>query len=155
MAGKIDKIENQKFKFFSKIIKPIEINGKHMLLYGENGSGKSSIYWALYTLLEAANKEDVEDIKKYFDPASDEKLLNINLEQGLPDTPEAYVKIKFLDSTEFNVSFNDTAINRNTDAKESNYSSDFINYRHLLNLYNFAHSEEIDIFHFFTYAVLP
>jgi energy-coupling factor transporter ATP-binding protein EcfA2 len=155
MASKIDQIEIQNFKYFPKLINPIEVNGKHMLLYGENGSGKSSIYWALYTLLEAANKEDAEEIKKYFDPESDEKLLNINLEQGSPNTPEAYVKIKLLDNAEFNVSFIDTTINRNTDAQASNYSSDFINYRHLLNLYNFSHSEEIDIFHFFSYAVLP
>lgn len=156
MASKIDKIEIQNFKFFPKMIKPIEVGGKHMLLYGENGSGKSSIYWALYTLLEAANKENDSEIKKYFDPNNDERLLNINLEQGLPETPESYLKIKFLnEADEFNLSFNDTSINKNLDAQKSNFSSDFINYRHLLNLYNFAHSEEIDLFHFFCYAVFP
>jgi hypothetical protein len=156
MASMIDKIEIQNFKFFPKMIKPIEVSGKHMLLYGENGSGKSSIYWALYTLLEAANKENDREIKKYFDSKDDERLLNINIEQGQPETPESYLKIKFLNETEeFNLSFNDTAIRGNIDAQKSNLASDFINYRHLLNLYNFSHSEEIDIFQFFTYAVLP
>ena len=58
---KIDKIAVQNFKFFAKE-KVISVLGKHLLLYGENGSGKSSIYWALYTLLEAANKEDEKEI---------------------------------------------------------------------------------------------
>ena len=61
---KIDKIAVQNFKFFAKE-QVISIEGKHLLLYGENGSGKSSIYWSLYTLLEAANKDDVKEIKKY------------------------------------------------------------------------------------------
>lgn len=154
--SKIDKIEIQNFKFFPKLEKPIEVNGKHILLYGENGSGKSSIYWALYTLLEASNKADVDDTTKYFDPKNQERLLNINLDQMRPTTPKSYLQFSFLDSTKpFYLSLDDTSINSNIDAQKSNFSSDFINYRHLLNLYNFAHSEEIDIFHFFQYAVLP
>lgn len=154
--SKIDKIEIQNFKFFPKLEKPIEVNGKHILLYGENGSGKSSIYWALYTLLEASNKADVDDITKYFDPKNQERLLNINLDQTLPATPKSYLQFSFLDNSKpFYLGLDDTSINGNVDAQKSNFSSDFINYRHLLNLYNFAHSEEIDIFHFFQYAVLP
>jgi energy-coupling factor transporter ATP-binding protein EcfA2 len=154
--SKIDKIEIQNFKFFPKLEKPIEVNGKHILLYGENGSGKSSIYWALYTLLEASNKADIDDITKYFDPKNQERLLNINLDQTLPTTPKSYLQFSFLDNSKpFYLALDDTSINGNVDARKSNFSSDFINYRHLLNLYNFAHSEEIDIFHFFQYAVLP
>lgn len=152
---KIDKIAIQNFKFFAKE-QVISISGKHLLLYGENGSGKSSIYWALYTLLEAANKEDVNEIKKYFDHTDPERLLNINLEQGLSTTPESFVKIDFEQGEKpYEVSFANTSINNNSLAKESNLSSDFINYRHLLSLYNFAHSDEINLFGFFRYAILP
>jgi energy-coupling factor transporter ATP-binding protein EcfA2 len=152
---KIDKIAVQNFKFFAKK-KVISVLGKHLLLYGENGSGKSSIYWALYTLLEAANKEDEKQIKKYFDYKNDERLLNINLKQDDDNTPESFVKVDILDSEDsYEVSNSKTEINKNSLAKESNLSSDFINYRHLLSLYNFAHRDEINLFVFFRYAILP
>ena len=154
-ASKIATIEIQNFKFFP-VVNPIVVDGKHILLYGENGSGKSSIYWALYTLLEASNKADKVEIEKYFNPDSEEKLLNVNFDQSLPHTPESFIKVTFKDnSTPFYLSFKDTTINVRDEAKSSNFASDFINYRHLLNLYNFAHSEEINLFHFFTYAILP
>ena len=56
MAWKIDTIHIENFKFF---LKPFDLspNGKHVLMYGENGSGKSSIYWALYTHLQSSLKE--------------------------------------------------------------------------------------------------
>lgn len=152
---KIDKIAVQNFKFFAQE-QTISVLGRHLLLYGENGSGKSSIYWALYTLLEAANKEDVKEIEKYFDYNHDERLLNINLKQDSTGTPISYIKIDIANSNDsYEVSLKKTDINKNTLAKESNLSSDFINYRHLLSLYNFAHSDEINLFGFFRYAILP
>jgi ABC-type dipeptide/oligopeptide/nickel transport system ATPase subunit len=155
VPSKIESIEIQNFKFFPKV-KPIIVQGKNLLLYGENGSGKSSIYWALYTLLEASNKANVKEIEKYFSPTNEERLLNINFDQTLPETPESFIKISFQDkSKDFKVSLKDTSINTNDEAQSSNFASDFINYRHLLNLYNFAHSEEINLFHFFKYAILP
>ena len=65
------------FKFFSKE-RTIHLGGKHLLLYGENGSGKSSIFWGLYTLLEASFK-NASETKKYFLPLSknEESLVNI------------------------------------------------------------------------------
>lgn len=48
MAWRINKISIENFKFF---LEPfvLEPKGKNVLMYGENGSGKSSIYWAAYT----------------------------------------------------------------------------------------------------------
>ena len=43
---KIDKLEIRNFKFFDEV-EPLDFEGKNVLLYGENGSGKSSIYWAI------------------------------------------------------------------------------------------------------------
>ena len=152
-ASKIDEIYIQNFKFFPELKEPIKLGGNHLLLYGENGSGKSSIYWALYTLLECANKTDDNEIKKYFNqnPAEKQRLVNINC----PNTIDSFIKIKFIDGTDFNVSFADTSINKKQEAQESNYSSDFITYRNLLSLYNFAHSEEINLTRFFFNAILP
>ncbi len=152
----ISEISIQNFKFFPKLEKSISVEGKHVLLYGENGAGKSSIYWALYTLLQCANKEDVKQIKKYFDAADPESLVNIHLKPGTPNWVDPYIQITFLDDTPpFYVSHDNTSINKNTDAQEVNFASDFINYRSLLSLYNFSHSDDIDLFPFFKYAVFP
>ena len=44
MAWKINKISIENFKCFLDKFDSIEPKGKHVLIYGENGSGKSSIY---------------------------------------------------------------------------------------------------------------
>lgn len=74
MDWKLQKIELENFKFFKK---PFEfpLNGKNILLYGENGSGKSSIVWGLYTLMES-HKKPVAEIQKYFNPDNDQHLRN-------------------------------------------------------------------------------
>jgi energy-coupling factor transporter ATP-binding protein EcfA2 len=152
----IDEIKIQNFKFFPKLEKSIKVGGNHVLLYGENGSGKSSIYWALYTLMECANKEDVKEIQKYFEHDNDERLINIYLQHGTANWVDPFVEVTLKDgSPPYRISLTDTAINSNTEAQESNLSSDFINYRNLLSLYNFAHSEDVDLIHFFNYAVFP
>lgn len=57
------------FKFFPKQDPNsplLKIDGKNLLVYGENGSGKSTIYWSIYTLLESAFKTDNNDISKHY-----------------------------------------------------------------------------------------
>src|SRR5690554_5431958 len=72
--SRIDTLQIHNFKFFNEQ-EPIKLEGKHLLLYGENGSGKSSIYWSLYTMLQSATK-DRNQIEKYFIPNNDEHLIN-------------------------------------------------------------------------------
>ena len=75
--SKISTITLSNFKFFGKE-EVINIGGKHLLLYGENGSGKSSLFWGIYTLLEASFKQSIET-DKYFQPfgTNDESLVNV------------------------------------------------------------------------------
>ncbi len=156
VRSNIDEIKIQNFKFFPKLEKPIKVDGNHVLLYGENGSGKSSIYWALYTLLECTNKEDVKEIQKYFEHDNDERLTNVHIKHGTANWVDPFIEVTLKDGTPpYRVSLADTAINKNKEAQESNFSSDFINYRNLLSLYNFAHSEDVDLLGFFNYAVFP
>ena len=51
--------------------------GRVTCVLGDNGAGKSSLYWALYTFLQSARKPR-NSIAKYFDPAGAENLLNIH-----------------------------------------------------------------------------
>ena len=55
MDWKIEKIVFSNFKFFKDTFS-IELAGKNLLLYGENGSGKSSIAMGLYTFIESRKK---------------------------------------------------------------------------------------------------
>ena len=49
MSWRIEEIEIENFKFFSKPF-CLHLGGKNLLLFGENGAGKSSIYWSCYTV---------------------------------------------------------------------------------------------------------
>lgn len=151
---KIDEIKIQNFKFFPRNEKSLKIDGKNALIYGENGAGKSSVYWALYTLLECANKPN-EEIKKYFTPTHKERLTNIHIKHETPNWVDPYINVKLTDGTEYEVSLTSLEINKNEEAKENNYASDFINYRVLFRLYDFAHSDDIDLFQLFEREVLP
>lgn len=150
----IKKITVQNFKFFQQPLE-FELNDNHLLLYGENGSGKSSLYWALYTLLECANKENAIQIQKYFNPTNDERLTNIFLTPGNPDWVDSEIKIELEDNSVFSVNFANTSINANSDAQAANYASDFLNYKMIFQLQNFAHSEDINIFNYLSMYVLP
>ena len=60
---KINKITIQNFKAFPDL-QTFGLNGKNLLVHGNNGSGKSSLYWALYTFLQCSEK-DTDEINKY------------------------------------------------------------------------------------------
>ena len=62
----ITQIEIEGFKAFPKNFKLDLGTGKNLLLYGENGSGKSSLYYALHALLQSVFKDDRG--VKYFKP---------------------------------------------------------------------------------------
>lgn len=75
MSWKIKKIVINNFKYFHEEF-TLDVDGRNMLIYGENGSGKSSIYWALYTLFQSRLKTSDADVEKYFDAGHGENLRN-------------------------------------------------------------------------------
>lgn len=151
MKNRIKSIQLNNFKFFQEE-QPIAMNSSNLLLYGENGSGKSSIYWAFYTLFEASLKENDDDIKKYFCKTIKLKdnLINIHTKEDPvgSDNYNSFIELKTTDTPEkvYRISKTDVAINKNVEAKTTNYASDFINYRMLLGISAFNHSDPIDLF---------
>ena len=155
--SKIKSLQLNNFKFLRQS-DPILLDGKHLLLYGENGSGKSSVFWGLYTLLEAAYKQPNE-VKSYFNP-SDTSLVNIFAnKQTDPGTGiehyDSYVTIETDNRKTFTASLLDTAICGNNDAKESRKATDFLNYQSLFAFQHFKNSENVDLSDVFDYYILP
>ena len=98
----ISKIEIEGFKAFPKYF-PLDLGDKNLLMYGENGSGKSSIYYALHALLQSVFKDDKG--AKYFKTTedsstgegsfvSDENLVNIYRSEDVKKNVfQPYIKI--------------------------------------------------------------
>lgn len=152
--NRIDTLQIHNFKFF-QAQKPIKLGGNHLLLYGENGSGKSSIYWALYTLFEASLKSNTADIRKYFSKVVNKKesLINIHAVQvaGGKDNYNSFIEVITDDPipVKYKIAINKVKIKDDKKAQEINYASDYINYRLLMSLSAFRHSYDIDLFEMF------
>lgn len=160
------KINSIKFKNFKAFYgeETIQLDGKNLLVYGENGSGKSSIFWGLYTLLQSSSK-DVANITKYFvdfdeaTEASHDSLKNI----FSPNTEDAFIELETIDTTTGTRTTDKIdAINPTTDlAKKNttialaNASSDFINYKLLHNFYNVTHKQDINLWQVFMRDIFP
>jgi energy-coupling factor transporter ATP-binding protein EcfA2 len=158
--SKINNIIISNFKFFSKE-ETIHLGGKHLLLYGENGSGKSSIFWGLYTLLEASFKTPAET-EKYFIPLGKnaESLVNINapLIPASGTTKEhsnSYIKVQDDNSNTYELSLLDNHICGDSNAQESRIASDFINYQSIFKFQDFRNSETPNLYNIFLYSILP
>lgn len=152
---KINKITFNNFKFFHTPETEINLNEKNLLLYGENGSGKSSIYWGLYTFAQSVFKE-VDQVQKYFDPSGDQRLINIY------DDTNSKISIELtengnnlIDNTISYKAEDIIATKAELKFKEATISSDFINYKLLFNHYNFLNTEDIDLFNLFLRDILP
>ena len=154
MAWKINKISIENFKYFlnSFDLKP---EGKHVLMYGENGSGKSSIYWAVYTLFQSCLK-DPADAGKYLDKDHPDNLRNL---YNTDPNRRSGIEIEFKDDNDVKRSYTDGswAINTRVDGfmKLSTIASDFMNYKFLSAIFDFKNSKRVDLFNIFEDEIFP
>jgi AAA15 family ATPase/GTPase len=153
MAKKyLHSIELQNFKAFPEYAN-IVLNGKHAIIWGVNGSGKSSIYWAVYTFLQCSSK-GVDGQKKYFNkgelslhnilaPAETESFLKLSFrEKGTPDTISYKLSETENDSLDEYIRGIDN-------------SSEFVTHRLLLNFYHYKHSQKINLYPVFDRDIFP
>jgi AAA15 family ATPase/GTPase len=160
---KINKLAIKNFKAFQDE-EIFEFKGRNVLVYGSNGSGKSSLFWALYTFLQSSIKSSDAEIEKYFDYDNPQSLLNIFLDENT----SAKIEMTYIDEetqeTHTNIISKETINTReNQTIQELNLASDFINYKLLHNFYNASHKDEVnlwsvferDIFPFYTDGTIP
>lgn len=156
---RIQSITLRNFKFFygtetEQEQNKIDLNQNNLLLYGENGSGKSSIYWALYTFLQSCLKTDAQ-ITKYFDPTDPQNLRN----RFSNDTDDSAIILEIVnESGTITKEISNKRLETNTTADSTinriTAGSDFINYKYLSKLYDFRNSKDIDLFNWFEREVL-
>ncbi len=154
--SKIKTIHINNFKFFGDS-SPVVLDGKNLLLYGENGSGKSSIYNALYTLLEAASKTP-DETRKYFVPLTEdtpESLVNIHAPRNAQGDIDSYIEVTDETNKVYRLSLNNIGLCGNDAFKESQRASDFISYKELFLFQLFRNSELSDLHDVFERAVIP
>lgn len=152
----IDKLTVKNFKFFVDE-ESLDFDCKNVLVYGENGSGKSSLYWALYTFLQSSLKTN-EEIKKYFDKDNSQNLINRFINDS--DKADVFVSLEIKDENsrieQYRISNDIINTNQanNTQIFEANTTSDFINYKLLSRFYDFRNSEDMNIWDLFEKEIL-
>ncbi|MVM29385.1 AAA family ATPase [Spirosoma sp. HMF4905] len=152
--ARIDSIHINQFKFFADN-DPIQLGGKHLLLYGENGSGKSSLFWALYTLLESVQKTD-EHINRYFTQTDDASLVNVHAQPIDAGDWGAFIEATLTDGEgSYRVAVNDFSIKSRPRSQATLRASDFLNYRFMYKLHDCRHKDEINLFDLFQKEVFP
>lgn len=158
---KINSIKFNNFKaFFGE--ETLKLEGKNLLLYGENGSGKSSIYWGLYTFLQSSGKKS-DEIKKYFvnfdetDPDTNESLKNIFCDSA----ENSFIELETIDENKVTTQhlikddFANTNLSSDTTIAVANASSDFIHYKLLYNFYDVSHKYELNLWKVFMRDIFP
>jgi ABC-type dipeptide/oligopeptide/nickel transport system ATPase subunit len=169
------KINSIKFKNFKAFYDEatIQLDGKNLLVYGENGSGKSSIFWALYTFLQSSGKVQ-KDIFKYFVDFDDNNADTFDSLKNIFATSaqDAFIELQTVNyvlnagsgkyETGPIVTDRINALNTTTDRAKNNQaislanaSSDFINYKLLHNFYNVTHKQEINLWQVFSRDIFP
>jgi predicted ATPase len=128
---KIKTIEINNYKAFYGEQK-INVGGKNLFIYGENGSGKSSLYYALKDFFQSS----MEDINL-------NELENIFIEEDKKGN--SYIKVTFNPNSENihkNQKFKLTAATKDTDSntatsiRDANKLKSFLTYKHLLEIHH-------------------
>lgn len=157
----ISQIRLKNFKAFQQE-QVFDLKGKHVLIYGNNGSGKSSLFWALYTLTQSSIKTD-DQIQKYFknfiesDKSTHQSLKNVFT--GADE--DSFIELTTIDEDDRKVTYkiSENVINtnkpNNTILQELNQASDFINYKLLHNFYSATHKQEVNLWSVFERDIFP
>jgi len=156
MKARLHHIAITNFKAFREF--SLKLEGRHLLVYGANGAGKSSLYWALYTFLQSARKPS-NGIAKYFDPEDPQNLLNIHEQkEAAPRLGEIAMTIRDAatrNDTIYRISKADHGTINQPAILKGDLASDFITYRFFFGFSHFRNSEKFDLWPLFEQEILP
>ena len=146
---KIKKIEIKNYKaFYGK--NEFSVDGKNLFIYGENGSGKSSFYYALKDFFQSStetlNYDETENI--FLTQAQKGKgYIEVTFNPNKDGTAaDKIYTVKKSSKTTFSAS--DTSI------RDAIKLKSFLTYKHLLGIHNIKKDKEIDLFDLLVKGVL-
>ena len=144
---RIKRVEIKNYKaFYGQHV--FNVDGKNLFIYGENGSGKSSLYYALKDFFQSS----VENIN--FDAV--ENIFLTKRQQG-----KSYIKVVFNPDSnganaderkELKPRSNDTY--GNIQIRDAIGLKSFLTYKHLLGIHHIKHENQIDLFDLLVKGVL-
>ena len=135
---KIQNLTINKYKAFQRS-EDIVVGGKNVFIYGENGSGKSSVYYALKDFFQSS----VENINMA-------NLRNLYLDDGQTDCA---IEVEFDGNAKFTL--NESTKTTNTASiTDCNRLKSFITYKHLLGVHNVKLKDELNVFNLIINGVL-
>ena len=156
MKSRLHKIEIRNFKAFREFT--LNLEGRHLLVYGDNGAGKSSLYWSLYTFLQSARKPK-NSIAKYFEPAGPENLLNVHEQaDATPKLGEIAMTLRDVatkNDTTYRISQADHGTFQQPAILKGDLASDFITYRFFFGFSHFRNSKKLNLWPLFEEEILP
>lgn len=146
---RIKKIEINNYKAFYKK-HTIDVDGKNLFIYGENGSGKSSLYYALKDFFQSSR--EIIDFKEL------ENIFLTKTERG-----KGYIKVTFNPNKdgvitdtlyEFGARTTNTYSATDTSIRDAIGLKSFLTYKHLLGIHNIKKGNQIDLFDLLVKGVL-
>ncbi|MEA5391293.1 AAA family ATPase [Cyanobium gracile UHCC 0139] len=146
---RIQTIEITNYKAFLGTHK-IEVGGKNAFIYGENGSGKSSLYYALKDFFQSSMEDiDLTNLENVFVPAGKEGKTAVRV-TFKPNHQRQNKKKSYL----FNAAINDARDPSDTSIRDGNRLKSFLTYKHLLAIHHLKKDEEINLFDLLVKGVL-
>lgn len=124
---KLNTISLQNFRAFHSFEDKLKFENKSVLIYGENGSGKSSIFWALHAFIHYYGNEAKS--KSYFTKGDKKSLLNI-----FNSTDEGFIKITFDDEIGYTYNQNGLTVGIQTQLTNLSRVKSFLTYKDILGL---------------------
>lgn len=146
---KIQTIEITNYKAFLGTHK-IEVGGKNVFIYGENGSGKSSLYYALKDFFQSSMEDiDLTNLENVFVSARNKGKTAVKV-TFKPNHQGKNKKKPYL----FNAVTNDSRDPGDTSIRDGNRLKSFLTYKHLLAIHHLKKDDEINLLDLLVKGVL-
>lgn len=136
---KIKKVILENFKFYTN--QNLDTRNKNILLYGENGAGKSSLYWALHLFYKTIFSSNQQFFLDKLDQTKSDNLVNHNLNLDAQIT---------IETNNGSINITNTGISNHSISTDSYKTFHFLNHQKLsdllVNNYNIYNTIQNDFF---------
>ena len=128
----------------------IAVGGKNLFIYGENGSGKTSFYYALKDFFQSSI-EDIDLAELEHIAVAEEKRGRTAIEVTFKPDCQGRNRKK---SYHFDANTNDSRTEGDTSIRDGNRLKSFLTYKHLLGIHHLKKHESINLFDLLVKGVL-